>query len=90
MQAAVAAPVAGLWFLGGVPAVILGLIAPRSWRMSASVGGGFISFGTLYVASGSLLLPAVVHSTGKLAGRIGPLAPTGDERGSGITRRPVT
>jgi membrane protease YdiL (CAAX protease family) len=44
MQAAVAAMVAVLSLLGGVPAASLGLIAPRSWWMSASVGGGFIGY----------------------------------------------
>ena len=43
MQATVTASVAGLWLLGGVPAASLGLLAPRSWWMSASVGGGFIT-----------------------------------------------
>jgi membrane protease YdiL (CAAX protease family) len=44
MQVAVAASVAGLWLLGGVPAASLGLLAPRSWWMSAGVGGGIISY----------------------------------------------
>jgi uncharacterized protein len=43
-QTAVTAAVAGLWLLGGVPAARLGLVAPRSWWMSASVGGAFISY----------------------------------------------
>jgi membrane protease YdiL (CAAX protease family) len=43
-QAAVTVAVAGLWLLGGVPAASLGLIAPRSWWISVSVGVSFISY----------------------------------------------
>jgi hypothetical protein len=43
-QAAVSATVAGLWLLGGMPAASLGLVAPRSWWIGASVGGAFISY----------------------------------------------
>ncbi len=44
MQAAVTVAVAGLWLLGGVPAANLGLVAPRSWWMSISVGVSFTGY----------------------------------------------
>ncbi len=44
MQVVVTASVAGLWFLGGLPTVSLGLVAPRSWWMTACVGSAFIGY----------------------------------------------
>lgn len=40
----------------------------QGWRGVVSTTASGLLFGTLYAASGSLLLPAVVHSTGNLQG----------------------
>jgi membrane protease YdiL (CAAX protease family) len=44
MQTAVIASMAALSWVGGVSAASLGLLTPRSWWISASLGGGFISY----------------------------------------------
>jgi hypothetical protein len=44
MQTAVIASMPALSWVGGVSAASLGLLAPRSWWISASLGGGFISY----------------------------------------------
>ena len=44
--------------------------AYQGWRVIASTAVSGLIFGALYMASGSLLLPAVVHSMGNLQGAL--------------------
>src|SRR5580698_4201891 len=44
IQVMMTAVVLGLWLLGGIPAVRLGLCAPRAWWPTAAVGVAMVSY----------------------------------------------
>jgi len=71
-QLALTAAVCGLWLLGGIPGVSLGICAPRTWWGTAGLGvvlGGFLVWSALRSR------PKAEKLRGKLGEQIGVLVP---------------